>query len=107
MFRHETTARLSGNVNRLNARIWAAAIRIKRTKLNKGAQISTYFVLHKNVLAFLFRIFIFPKELCPDILEEILVLILGNEGPKVMVNEQYGALPHFRITIQKETFHGS
>jgi len=49
VFRHETTTHLSGNVNGLNARIWAAAMRMKWMKLKKTTKMSTYFVLHKNV----------------------------------------------------------
>jgi len=87
VFRHETTSHLSGNVNGLKARIWAAEIRMKWMKLKKTAQISTYFVLHKNVGAFLFLIFLFPKALRPGFLEELLVLILENGGLNVMVNQ--------------------
>jgi hypothetical protein len=35
VFRHETTTHLYGNVDGINARIWAAAIRMKWMKLKR------------------------------------------------------------------------
>jgi len=78
---------------------------MKWMKLKNTTQISTYFVLHKNVGGLSFSYFsFFPKALCPGLLEEFLMLILENGGLNIMVNQSDGALPHFRVTILIKTF---